>query len=109
MPSSPVKSTAAAKSPRGWPRRDEASFGLTISTSWGNGHARIWCGLCRALSRGGTSYFLSATSPYYSAHRDLYELPRWAARVLSSWDTVLSRAERQLADADVALVGRALV
>ena len=28
-------------------------FGLTISSSWGNGHATLWRGLCRALSRAG--------------------------------------------------------
>ena len=26
-------------------------FGLTISSSWGNGHATLWRGLCRALAR----------------------------------------------------------
>ena len=28
-------------------------FGLTISSSWGNGHATLWRGLCRALARRG--------------------------------------------------------
>jgi len=28
-------------------------FGLTMSSSWGNGHATIWRGLCRALARRG--------------------------------------------------------
>src|SRR5438309_1849051 len=27
-----------------------AIFGLTISSSWGNGHATLWRGLCRALA-----------------------------------------------------------
>ena len=26
-------------------------FGLTISSTWGNGHATLWRGLCRALAR----------------------------------------------------------
>jgi len=25
-------------------------FGLTISSSWGNGHATLWRGSCKALS-----------------------------------------------------------
>jgi len=28
-------------------------FGLSINSSWGNGHATIWRGLCRALARRG--------------------------------------------------------
>src|ERR1051325_10069456 len=70
-------------------------FGLTISSSWGNGHATIWRGLCRALSRRGTRIvFFERDVPYYSAHRDLYELPGWAARALSKlgYSTVPSRA-----------------
>jgi hypothetical protein len=36
------------------------------------------------------------------AHRDLYELPGGQIELYQSWETVLSRAERQLADAEVA-------
>jgi hypothetical protein len=43
-------------------------FGLTISSSWGNGHATLWRGLAAASS------FSSAMAPYYAAHRDLTEL-----------------------------------
>ncbi len=28
-------------------------FGLTVSSSWGNGHATLWRGLCAALARQG--------------------------------------------------------
>ena len=28
-------------------------FGLTISSSWGNGHATLWRGLTNALARRG--------------------------------------------------------
>jgi hypothetical protein len=94
MPSSPVKSTAAAKSPRAWPKRDEASiFGVTISSSC-NGHATIWRGLCRALSRGGTRIvFFSATSLIILRIGSL-RITGWAARALSKLgnSTVPSRA-----------------
>ena len=30
-------------------------FGLTVSSSWGNGHATLWRGLWRALARRGHS------------------------------------------------------
>ena len=49
-------------------------FGLTLSSSWGNGHATIWRGLCRALARRGhTILFFERDVPYYAAHRDLTE------------------------------------
>ena len=28
-------------------------FGLTVTSSWGNGHATLWRGLCRALGAIG--------------------------------------------------------
>jgi spore maturation protein CgeB len=80
-------------------------FGLTISSSWGNGHATIWRGLCRALSRRGARIvFFERDVPYYSAHRDLSELPGGELELYSTWEAVWSRAQRQLADADVAIV-----
>src|SRR5690349_12871408 len=30
-------------------------FGLTISSTWGNGHGTLWRGLCKALARQGHS------------------------------------------------------
>ena len=51
-------------------------FGLTISSSWGNGHATIWRGLCRALrERGHQIIFYERDVPYYAVHRDLFDLP----------------------------------
>ena len=101
---------AAAKSPRAWPRRDEASiFGLTISSFVGQWSRHD---LARALPRTQPrrhSYFFERDVRYYSAHRDLYELRGGQLELYQSLETVLSRAERQLADAEVALVGRAFV
>jgi spore maturation protein CgeB len=80
-------------------------FGLTISSSWGNGHATIWRGLCRALSRRGTRIvFFERDVSYYSAHRDLSELPNGRLELYADWESVRSLAEQQLADADVAIV-----
>ena len=46
-------------------------FGLTISSSWGNGHATIWRGLCRALAqRKHRIIFFERDVPYYALHRD---------------------------------------
>ena len=51
-------------------------FGLTVSSSWGNGHATLWRGLMRALARAGHRVvFFERDVPYYAANRDLIELP----------------------------------
>lgn len=80
-------------------------FGLTISSSWGNGHATIWRGLCRALAGGGHRVvFFERDVPYYSSHRDLYELTGGALRLYRDWAAARFDARRHLADADVAVV-----
>ncbi|HKH49950.1 MAG TPA: glycosyltransferase [Thermoanaerobaculia bacterium] len=80
-------------------------FGLTLSSSWGNGHATIWRGLCRALHRlGHRVVFFERDVPYYSFNRDLVELPGTELRLYRSWDEILSEARREVADADVAMV-----
>ncbi len=58
-------------------------FGLTVSSSWGNGHATLWRGLCRALSgRGHSVTFFERDVPYYAGARDLTELPGGGRLVL---------------------------
>lgn len=80
-------------------------FGLTISSSWGNGHATLWRGLCRALAaRGHRIVFFERDVPYYAAHRDLYEVPGGELKLYPDWTAALPEARRALADADVAIV-----
>lgn len=81
-------------------------FGLTISSSWGNGHATLWRGLCRALDkRGHHVTFFERDVSYYADNRDLFEMPgRGELRLYSDWNSVRGEAERQLADADVGIV-----
>jgi spore maturation protein CgeB len=80
-------------------------FGLTVSSSWGNGHATLWRGLCRALARRGHSVvFFERDVPYYAAHRDLTELAGGRLVLYSDWAEVLPEARRQLADAEASLV-----
>jgi spore maturation protein CgeB len=80
-------------------------FGLTISSSWGNGHATIWRGLCRALAAGGHRVvFFEHDVPYYASHRDLYELAGGTLQLYADWPAVRCDARRQLSDADVAIV-----
>src|SRR5436190_250781 len=80
-------------------------FGLTISSSWGNGHATLWRGLCRGLMRRGHRVvFFERDVPYYAAHRDFYELPGGELQLYSNWQAALSAAKDHLADADVGMV-----
>jgi spore maturation protein CgeB len=80
-------------------------FGLSVSSSWGNGHATLWRGLCASLGRRGHNViFFERDVPYYAAHRDLYDLPGGMLHLYADWTEVLPVAERELADADVGMV-----
>ena len=80
-------------------------FGLSVSSSWGNGHATLWRGLCRSLGQLGHSVvFFERDVPYYASHRDLTSLPAGDLILYPDWSEVLPVARRHLADADAALV-----
>jgi spore maturation protein CgeB len=80
-------------------------FGLTISSAWGNGHATIWRGLCRALGdRGHEITFFERDVPYYAAHRDLGEPAGVQLRLYRDWGQIRQEAADVCADADVAMV-----
>ena len=80
-------------------------FGLTVSSSWGNGHATLWRALVRALARQGHAVtFFERDVPYYAAHRDVTELPGGELVLYADWDAVLPRARRAAAECDVAMV-----
>jgi spore maturation protein CgeB len=80
-------------------------FGLTISSSWGNGHATLWRGLSRALARRGHHVvFFERDQPFYAGNRDLFEVPGGELVLYGVWDDVRQRAAADVADADVAMV-----
>ncbi|MDQ6705896.1 MAG: glycosyltransferase [Acidobacteriota bacterium] len=80
-------------------------FGLSISSSWGNGHATLWRGLCRGLVKlGHCPVFFERDVPYYAAHRDYFELPGGLLFLYPDWESALPRARAELSDADVAMV-----
>jgi spore maturation protein CgeB len=80
-------------------------FGLTISSAWGNGHATLWRGLCRALSAAGHDIvFFERDAPYYAQHRDMFGA-EWCRLVLyDEWDQVARLGRRELSGADAAIV-----
>jgi spore maturation protein CgeB len=80
-------------------------FGLTVSSSWGNGHATIWRGLCGALARRGHEVvFFERDVPYYASHRDLRNSDSFQLVLYSEWKQVEDRARDLAADADSAIV-----
>src|SRR4051812_13424776 len=80
-------------------------FGLTMSSSWGNGHATLWRALCRSLIRRGHDLtFFEKDVPYYAAHRDLTEIEGMRLQIYPDWESILPKAKRHLQEADVAIV-----
>lgn len=80
-------------------------FGLTISSSWGNGHATLWRGLVRALARRGHSVvFYERDLPFYAPHRDQTEIPNGRLVLFSDWAEIRAEAARDVMEADVAMV-----
>jgi spore maturation protein CgeB len=80
-------------------------FGLTISSSWGNGHATLWRGLVKAmLRRQHTVTFYEKDVPYYAGARDVQELPQGARlRLYDDIESIRPEAMRELTGADLAL------
>lgn len=80
-------------------------FGLSITSSWGNGHATLWRGLFRAMAkRGHRPVFFERDTDYYRAHRDLTEMEGARICVYRSWEEVKQLAAQELADADLGMV-----
>jgi len=81
------------------------AFGLSISSSLGNGHATLWRALAHGLAEAGHRLvFFERDVPSHAAHRDMTELP-WGELVLyRTWDEVLPTAQRALDRSDAAIV-----
>jgi spore maturation protein CgeB len=80
-------------------------FGLTVSSSWGNGHATIWRGLCKALARRGHQIsFFERDVPYYAAHRDQQNTDTYQMILYSGWKEIEAYAREAVAVADSAIV-----
>src|ERR1044072_1133878 len=64
-------------------------FGLSVSSSWGNGHAVLWRALIRGLVRGGHFVvFFERDVPWYAQHRDLTEIEGGRLVLYGAWDAV---------------------
>lgn len=81
-------------------------LGLSITSSWGNGHAVTYRGLVRELARRGHSVtFLERDVPWYAANRDLPEPPYVKTHLYSSLEALKDRFGAIVRRADVVIVG----
>jgi spore maturation protein CgeB len=79
--------------------------GLSITSSWGNGHATNYRALVRELSaRGHDVLFLERDMPWYAAQRDLPEPPWGRTKLYGSLED-LERHAPDIAAADLVVVG----
>src|SRR5690242_17647840 len=85
---------------------DIVIFGLSITSSWGNGHATTFRALVRALSaRGHNVCFLERDVPWYAEHRDLPHPPYGLTQLYQSLPELKQRFTRDVMNADLCIVG----
>ncbi len=81
-------------------------FGLSITSSWGNGHATTFRALCSALyARGHDIVFFEHDLEWYASNRDLPHPSFCRVRVYNQWREAAAEVRRELSAADVAVIG----
>jgi spore maturation protein CgeB len=81
-------------------------LGLSITSSWGNGHATTYRALVRELSRRGHDVvFLERDMPWYARNRDLPSPPYCRTELYGSVDELRERHAGDVGDADCVIVG----
>lgn len=81
-------------------------YGLTITSSWGNGHATTYRSLARALKRlGHTIRFIEKDVEWYRSNRDLPEPEFCTVRLYDEWEPEAKSLVREAADADAIVIG----
>jgi len=81
-------------------------LGLSLSSSWGNGHATTFRALIKGLHQAGHQvHFLERDVPWYAANRDLPDPGFCRLSYYSSIDDLMGRFGAELAGADAVIVG----
>lgn len=85
---------------------DIVIFGLSLSSSWGNGHATTFRSLIRGLNRAGHRVlFLERDTPWYAARRDM-PAPDFCELVYYADPLAVAQAYApRLRDADAVIIG----
>jgi spore maturation protein CgeB len=85
---------------------DIVILGLSITSSWGNGHATTFRALVRALSaRGHNVCFLERDVPWYAEHRDMPNPPYGLTQLYKSFADLKRTFTRKVMNADLCIVG----
>lgn len=81
-------------------------LGLSITSSWGNGHATTWRALLRAFAaRGHAVTFLERDVPWYAKHRDLAEAEWCRVRLYRDLPELRRGWAGEVAAADAVILG----
>lgn len=81
-------------------------FGLSVTSTWGNGHGTTFRALLSALhKRGHQITFFEKDVEWYASNRDLPHPTFCNVRLYQNWNEILPRVRRELGDAEVAVVG----
>jgi len=81
-------------------------FGLSITSSWGNGHATTYRSLVRELTRlGHRVLFLERDIEWYACNRDLPDPPYGQTELYTSLSELKDRFSRNVREADLVIVG----
>src|SRR5215210_6687066 len=81
-------------------------LGLSITSSWGNGHATTYRALLKALAaRGHDVLFLERNVPWYADNRDLPSPPYCTGALYDSLDELRREWRAEIARADAVVVG----
>ncbi len=79
-------------------------FGLTLSSSWGNGHATPYRAILRALARlGHRVTFYEKDVEYYALRRDLPSCDYAELRLYKDWDEIRGEALEECSASDVVM------
>jgi len=85
---------------------DIVIFGLSITSSWGNGHATTYRALIKALAkRGHRVTFIERDKPWYRAHRDFAQPDYCRVELYDNLSQVPRRFSKQVAEADLVILG----
>lgn len=81
-------------------------YGLTITSSWGNGHGTTYRSLCKALHRRGhTITFVEKDVEWYRSNRDLPRPAYCTVRLYEDWATEHAALIAEACGADAIVIG----
>ena len=85
---------------------DVVVLGLSITSSWGNGHATTYRALLKGMAaRGHRVLFLERDKPWYASNRDLPKPDFCTAVLYDSLDELAEKHAAAVRDADLVVVG----